>query len=249
MARPEITLAHVAQKVQPVMLARDQTLAVPPGLTSLLPDGLPRGSVVAVAAARGVTGTTSLALALAAGPSQSGGWVAVLGLRSLGLLAATGLGLVSERLAMVAAPERRPALASVVAALVDGFDVVVVGSDARRRLNGGDTRRLMARLRERGGVLFAVGDDLPGGSAQVRLRVLASQWEGLEQGAGHLQQRRVTVELGGRGAASRPRRMEVLLPDDSGAAVAVGSASRTNMSTSTSAPRPRRVEVPAVRAG
>lgn len=219
MARPEFTLAQVAQKVRPVTLARDQTLAVPTSLSTLLPDGLPRGSVVAVGAAPGVTGATTMALALAAGPSQSGAWVAVVGLRSLGLLAATGLGVVSERLALVAAPERRGALASVAATLVDGFDVVVVGPEVRRRLHGGDTRRLMARIRERGGVLLAVGDDLPGGSAQVRLRVVASRWEGVEQGAGHLQQRRATVELSGRGAASRLRRVELLLPGDSGAAV------------------------------
>jgi hypothetical protein len=138
----------------------------------------------------------------------------------MGVLAARGLGIVSERLVMVQAPERRATLSSVVAALVDGFDVVLVGPDARRRLRSGDTRRLMARVRERGGVLLAVGDDLPGGSAQVRLRVVASSWEGIETGAGYLQSRRVIVEVGGRGAASRTRRVELLLPDSSGAPAA-----------------------------
>ncbi|MGH9209351.1 MAG: hypothetical protein ACRD2C_01570 [Acidimicrobiales bacterium] len=204
----------LAQRVQPVTLARDRRLTVGPPLDTLLPDGLARGTVVAVGARPGVAGATSLALALAAGPSQEGAWVAVVGARWLGLVAAAEIGVALERLVVVdvdVAGRRRVQLASVVAALVDGFDVVMVGPSVGRRLRRGDTRRLAARLRERGGVVVTMGEDLPGGAAQVRLEVTASTWEGLD--TGHLQQCLATVEVTGRGAASRPRRADLVLRD------------------------------------
>ena len=95
------------------------------------------------------------------GASQAGSWVAAVGLGSLGLVAASELGVTFEHLALVADPGReRAGWASVVAALVDGFDVVLVA--AACRLRAADTRRLVARVRERGAVLVAVGGELPG---------------------------------------------------------------------------------------
>ncbi len=41
-------------------------------------------------------------------------------------------------------------------------------------------------------------------------------WVGLEEGAGHLQGRRVVVEATGRRAAARPRRLALWLPDADG---------------------------------
>jgi hypothetical protein len=202
----------LAERVRPVTLAGERTIPVLPSLGTLLPAGLRRGTVVAVRARPGVTGSTSLALTLVAGPSQDGAWVAAVGARSLGLAAAAELGVALERLVVVDVDrQRRVQLASVVAALVDGFDVVLVGAGARARLRRGDTRRLIARVRERGAVLVSVGDDLPGGSAQVRLEVTACAWEGLDQGAGFLQRCRATVEATGRAAASRSLRTELLL--------------------------------------
>jgi hypothetical protein len=185
---------------------------------------------VAVGAAPGVAGATSLALALAAGPSQAGAWVAAVGLGSLGLVAADALGVVLERLVLVADPGRdRAGWASVLGALVDGFDVILVstsastsastgsaGSGGPVRLRPADARRLVARVRERGGILVAVGGDLPGERSPVSLTVSAARWEGLGAGWGHLQGRRVTVETGGRGDAIRPRRADLWLPDANG---------------------------------
>ena len=85
----------------------------------------------------GVTGATSLALALAAGASQAGSWVAAVGLGSLGLVAAAELGVALDRLVLVADPGReRTGWASVVAALVDGFDVVLVAAGHWRAERG-----------------------------------------------------------------------------------------------------------------
>lgn len=132
-----------------------------------------------------------------------------------GLVAASGLGVALERVVVVA-PETPPASGwgPVLAALIDGFPIVVVGP--RVQLRAGDGRRLAARLRERGGVLIRVGDASATSSAHVRLRVVEGEWEGVDEGAGYLRSRRVVVEAGGRGAASRPRRAELLLPSPTG---------------------------------
>jgi hypothetical protein len=207
---PRVGLADLASK---------QRLPVLPGLASLLPGGgLRRGVTAAVGAAPGVAGATSLALALAAGPSQAGAWVAAVGLGSLGLVAADALGVVLERLVLVADPGRdRSGWASVLGALVDGFDVILVSTTAGPvRLRPADARRLVARVRERGGILVSVGGDLPGERSPVTLTVSAARWEGLGAGWGHLQGRRVTVETGGRGDAIRPRRADLWLPDANG---------------------------------
>jgi hypothetical protein len=209
-------IAALGERVRPTDLARDRRLPVLPALDDLLPaSGLRRGTTAAVDARPGVAGATSLALALAAGASQAGSWVAAVGLGSLGLVAASELGMAFERFALVADPGReRAGWASVVAALVDGFDVVLVDADCR--LRAADARRLVARVRERGAVLVAVGGELPGERSALRLTVTSSRWAGLGEGWGHLQGRRVTVEAAGRGEASRGRRAELWLPGPDG---------------------------------
>lgn len=227
-------VAELAGRVRPTDLARDRRLPVLPAFDGVLPaSGLWRGATAAVVAAPGVTGATSLALALAAGASQAGSWVAAVGLGSLGLVAASEMGVAFERLVLVADPGRdRDGWASVVAALVDGFDVVLVAAGgagtagsgdaggrgrAGGRLRPADARRLVARVRERGAVLVAVGGDLPGQRSPLQLTVTSSRWEGLGEGWGHLRGRRVAVEAGGRGEAARGRRAELWLPDPDGA--------------------------------
>jgi hypothetical protein len=224
--------------VAPADLARTRRLPVLPALAPLLPGGgLQRGTTVAVGTWDGLPGATSLALALAAGASQAGSWVAAVGLGGLGLVAAAELGVALDRLVLVADPGRqREGWASVVAALVDGFDVVLVAGQPEGRdrsqgrgqdlgrgtgLRPADARRLVARARERGAVLMAVGGDLPGERSPVRLTVVAAAWTGLGEGWGHLAGRRVTVEAGGRGEAARPRRAELWLPAAGGAVGAV----------------------------
>src|SRR5918996_1855577 len=192
--------ASLADEVRPTSLARERPLPVVPPLAPLLPGGgLPPGTVVAVAATPGVTGATSLALALAAGPSQNGSWMAAVGLGSLGLVAAAELGVVLERLVLVADPDQeletsRVGWPSVVAALVDGFDLVLGGPASRARLRHGDVRRLVARARERGAVLLGVSGDLAGERSSVSLTVTAARWEGLGAGWVHNHGRRVPME-------------------------------------------------------
>ncbi len=186
--------------VEPVSLAGERVLPVQPCLSGLLPgDALRRGSTVAV------EGSTSLAMALVALSSASGSWCAVVGLPSLGLMAAAELGVVLERLALV--PEPGSSWPSVVAALLDAVDAVVVRPPASAR--PAHARRLSARARERGAVLVPLG---PWDVADVRLAVTRCEWEGLGLGHGHLRARRLEVRARGRGAAARPRQEWVWLP-------------------------------------
>src|SRR5262245_13218920 len=241
-AAASASAAAVAARVEPADLARERRLPVLPPFEPLLPGGaLRRGATVAVGAAPGVAGATSLALALAAGPSQAGAWVAVVGLSSLGLVAADALGVALERLVMVADPGRdRTGWASVVGALVDGFDLVLVSTAPTLRLRPADARRLVARVRERGGILLAVGGDLPGERSPLRLTVTAAHWEGLGAGWGHLQGRRVTVETTGRGDATRPRYADLWLPDAHGHATPAEPPAEPLATPIPLHPRPRR---------
>jgi hypothetical protein len=134
---------------------------------------------------------------------------------SLGLVAAAELGVALERLALVADPGAAT-WGSVVAALVDAFDVVLVRPGGRVR--SADGRRLTARARERGAVLLRVGT--AGGwqeGADVRLAVAHGAWEGLGEGHGHLRARQVEVVVDGRRAAGRERRVRLWLPSADGA--------------------------------
>lgn len=212
-------LDQLAERVRPTTLARDHRLAVLPALEPLLPHGgLRRGSTLSVEG----PAATSLALATAARASQDGAWVAAVGFASLGLLAAAELGVALHRLVLVADPgghDDGDAWPSVVAALVDAFEVVLVHAD--HRVRAADARRLVARARDRGSVLVLarspdVGGDVWPHRTDVELRVTAATWEGLGEGHGHLRSRRVTVEAGGRREAARPRRARLWLPSADG---------------------------------
>lgn len=187
-----------AAAVDPEASAR--LLPVPAGLGALLPEGaLRRGSTVVVA------GSTSLALGLLADVSRAGGWVALVGLPEVGVLAAHQLGLDLDRVALVPAPGPEAPIA--VAALLDGVDVVVVGPAAA--LTDADRRRLSARARERSAVLLPT---VPWPGAHVALTAERSRWDGLGQGSGRLRSRALTVRRQGRGAAGRATVLDVTVP-------------------------------------
>ncbi len=206
-------LHEVAARARPVALAREQTLPVLEPLQTLFPDGLRRGSTV------GIEWSTSLALALAAGPSSEGSWLAVVGVSSLGLAAASELGVDLERLVAVADPPSA-SWGTVVATLVDAFDVVLVRP--RRRVGVADARRLTARARERGSVLVVLSATATWPDAvDVELAIRSEEWHGIGDGHGHLHVRQAIVEAGGRRAAARTRRVRLWLPAAGGGVAAV----------------------------
>ena len=193
---------------------RREPWPVLPPLAALLPGGTLRpGGVVAVA------GATSLALALLAGAATAGAWCGVVGVPSVGLVAAAEHGVDLDRLVLVGQPG--DAWATVLATLVDALDVVLVRPGGRHPAS--DVRRLAARVREREAVVVALGD---WDGADVRLTVVRSRWEGLGPGHGHLRARRVEVQATGRGAAARPRSAVLWLPGPTGRVEAAGSVTQ-----------------------
>jgi hypothetical protein len=190
-------------------LADERLLPVVPALRPLLPGrGLRRGTTVTVSR------SAALALAVVAGASAAGSWMAAVGLPDLGIVAAAETGIALERLALVPTPGAR-AWPAVVAALLDAVDVVLVRSPAR--LPPAQARRLAARARERGAVLVPLGAWPE--PADLRLAVTTSTWTGLGQGHGNLRARRIEVLATGRGAATRERRVLLWLPSADGAIV------------------------------
>jgi hypothetical protein len=142
---------------------------------------------------------------LLAEASAAGSWCAVVGLPRLGLVAAAEAGLALERLALVPAPG--PEWASVVAALLDGVDIVVLATPGG--ISAQVASRLTARARQRGVVLVSVGR-WPG--ADLVLEATGTAWHGLGQGRGRLRSRETEVVAHGRGAATRARRVHLRFP-------------------------------------
>lgn len=177
-------------------------LPVHPALGSVLPDGLRRGSTVAV------SGSVSLLLALLGTASQSGAWCALVGFPLISAQAADEYGVDLSRLAIV--PEPGAGWTTAVGALLDAVDVVAARPP---RLVPGDVRRLVSRARAKESVLVSYGE-WPG--ADVRLQAQVGQWHGIGEGYGRLRARRIEIRADGRGAAARPRSAQLWLPADNG---------------------------------
>nr|BFE75330.1 hypothetical protein GCM10020092_086310 [Actinoplanes digitatis] len=219
--------AALADLIRPVGEAdgfgANRVLPVLPELSGLLPSrSLRRGTTIAVAtgrspepdglahgahrnSSRSLVGSTSLLLALISAASRAGSWCAVVGVPALGALAAAESGITLDRLALV--PDPGPEWPTVVAALIDGVDVVVVAVPGQ--LSPSITSRLVARARQRGCVLMPYGR---WDGADVTLQVTHGQWEGLGAGHGRLRRRKVTIVARGRGAAARPKEITIWMP-------------------------------------
>jgi hypothetical protein len=210
-------------------LATEQVLEVAPAVAAVLPDGGLRCGTTVVVGGSGGQGATSLVLALLALPTVRGRWCALVGLPTMGPVAAEELDVDLTHLALVPAPGRQ--WATVTAALLDGLDVVVVRPPHPVRPS--DARRLTARARHRRSVLVVLATSPSPGSLHatsagtpgaagpaprgldprptsagwpwfdLRLAVTGGEWLGPGTGFGHLQGRRVDVTVWGRGAAVR----------------------------------------------
>ena len=196
--------------------------------------GLIRGHTVACTGSAAM----SCALALAVAPTQAGSWAAVVGVPQAGIAAAQHLGVALERTMFIAvtesaaarssgtasstalpvtksrASDNRSDLIGALSALVDGVDLVIMSRRLIISLPSSIVRRLQARAQSRGTVLLIVGDP---GSVSIDLRLMArsEHWQGIGAGHGHLQRRRVALELDGR-RCGRPRRHSLWLPNDHG---------------------------------
>ena len=205
-------MTELAARVVPGALARERRLEVCEAVRELLPlGGLQRGTTVATTG----SAATSLALALAAGPSAQGSWTAVVGVPGIGLAAATELGVALERLLLVAEPPRRQ-WSEIVSVAAEGAEVVITRVPSS--VHAGELRRVQARLKARGAVLLVVeaGSDPARYSPELVLRSEVPGWEGIGAGHGRLVARRVRVETTGR-RIGRPLGADLWLPAADGA--------------------------------
>lgn len=190
------------------------TLPTHPALAELLPGGgLAAGGVY------GASGSTTLALALAQGPSAAGAWCAVVGLPELGLEAAAELGLRLDRLALVPQPGQQ--WLAVVAALADIVQLVVVRPPAGGRIGEAAAGRLAARLRRRESALVVLGD-WPGQTA--RLEIVERDWIGIGPGFGRISACRAMVRSHSAAWPGHGRVRRLWLPGRDGALAADAAA-------------------------
>ena len=210
-------------------LARERLLPVHQALAPLF--GLASGDPAPLALTRGHTvacvgsAAMSCALAVLVAPTQAGSWAGVVGLPSCGVQAAADLGVSLERTVFVADPtsgsrasSQQADAAAVLSALVDGVDVLLLAHHVVNSLSPSLLRRLQTRVQSRGGILVVVNETNPSTSslsADIRLTATTEQWQGVGSGHGHLQRRRVLLQLDGRRRA-RTSAHSVWLPDHRG---------------------------------
>jgi hypothetical protein len=133
--------------------------------------------------------------------------LAVVGVPHLGVGAAVEAGVAIERLVLAQPPMASREWVTTVAALVEGFDVLIVAPPAS--LTEHDARRLQSRIVARQSVLLVV--NVPGAlsspGSRTASRVFAADldvhadtvsWSGIERGGSHITQRLVHVRVGGR---------------------------------------------------
>lgn len=200
----------------------ERALPMLEGLAGVLPGGLRAGATYSV------TGSTSLALALLAGPSRQGAWCGALGLPHLGTEAAAGFGIELDRLVLVPEPGSR--WLTVAAAMADVLGVIVA---APTRITPAEASRLAARLRQRESTLIVLG---AWPQADAVLHATTSTWAGLGDGHGHLTGRRLEVETTPRGGRARTRAI-TLGPDGVTASGADAAAPRLRLAPAHDAPR------------
>ena len=157
--------------------------------------------------------SSTLAMALLAGPSAAGEWGAVIGVPDWGLEAASELGIALERLILV--PDPGESWLEATAALIDVTACVVVKPSVR--VTERTAERLAARLRTRSAALLVIGE-WP--RADMRLRMTQPRWSGVGEGHGVLTARQVVIESQ-RGSAPI-RRASVWFPAADGGLRAAG---------------------------
>ena len=179
--RRRADLRAVAGRAQSTaVLASQRPRPVAGPFASLFPNGLRPGASVAVRAAKPALIPAAMrnAITLAAGVVPSDGWVAAVGVSSMGVLAAAEAGLALDRLVFLAAPES--VWGAVAVAAVDAFDVIVLS--VPKRPKAAEVRRLAGRARERGTTVIAFGPGAAEWGGEARIVTSGVEWSGVGDG-------------------------------------------------------------------
>ncbi|WP_454301855.1 hypothetical protein [Salana multivorans] len=184
---------------------------MPSALAPLLPYGaVRRGSIVEA------TGSTAVLFHLVASLAGQEAWSTVVARPDLGLAAALAAGIDPSRLVLV--PDPGPTAGAVLGALVDGFDVVVLGPCPA--LSSRERRSIAQRVRHRGAVLLS---SAPWPEATLRLAAIERSSGGIAE-QGRLTSVGVVVDVSGRGGDRRRRGLLELTTAGLGPAVREGAS-------------------------
>lgn len=170
--RGATALAAVPDQPHPVEpMAPGSAWEVLPALSPFFPYGIGGGQLIEI------SGSRSLLLSLVGHISRQGGWTAFVGMPDVGWDSAANYGLDLAATVSVPAPGRNSA--GVISALIDGFDVLVLGD---LPLSTHDQRMIVHRARTRGIVLMT--ESWP--NARIKLTVSEHEPHGYSAGVGHL---------------------------------------------------------------
>jgi len=184
------------------------SLPVAKSLQPIIPDGvLVRGRTVLCSG----DAAMSTALLLVSAATQAGSWLAIVGVSDFGLMSACEQGVALQRTVLVTPTANKKDWTSTVAAVADGFDVVML--EVPREVSESDARRIQTRIQARRNVLVLVETSrhtTPRSVFQpdVVLHTVTTKWDGIERGAGYVQGRLIDVMVSGRRV---PRAMQHVL--------------------------------------
>ena len=184
------------------------SLPVAKALQPIIPDGvLVRGRTVLC----GGDAAMSTALLLVSAATQAGSWLAIVGVSDFGLMSACEQGVALQRTVLVTPTSNKKDWTSTVAAVADGFDVVML--EVPREVTESDARRIQTRIQARRNVLVLVETSRHATrrsvfQPDVVLHTMTTKWDGIEHGAGYVQGRHIDVAVSGRRV---PRAMQHVL--------------------------------------
>ena len=174
------------------------SLPVAKALQPIVPDGvLVRGRTVLCSG----DAAMSAALLTVSAATQAGSWLAIVGVSDFGLMSACEQGVALQRTVLVTPTANKKDWTSTVAAVADGFDVVML--EVPQGVSEFDARRIQTRIQARRNVLVLVETSrhaTPRSVFQpdVVLHTVTTQWDGIEHGAGYVQGRLIDVMVSGR---------------------------------------------------
>ena len=184
------------------------SLPVAKALQPIIPDGvLVRGRTVLCSG----DAAMSTALLLVSAATEAGSWLAIVGVSDFGLMSACEQGVALQRTVLVTPTSNKKDWTSTVAAVADGFDVVML--EVPREVSESDARRIQTRIQARRNVLVLVETSrhtTPRSvfKPDVVLHTATTSWHGIEHGAGYVQGRHIDVTVSGRRV---PRAMQHVL--------------------------------------